>query len=282
MQLTNKHRLSFEFFPPKTDVGNEKLKLVRSQLGALNPEFMSVTYGAGGSTRDNTKAVVLDGIASGFSMAPHLSFGGDDKGAIEELLQTYRAAGVNRIVSLRGDLPSGFGDGSRLVHANELVAFIKETFSNDFHLEVAAYPEIHPESESYLSDINFLKRKFDDGADSAITQYFYNIDAYKHFIDDCLDNGISKPIYPGVMPIINFENLQRFSSNCGAEIPRWLVKKINSYSSNSEDEKKFCTEFISDFCQKLLELGAPGIHFYTMNSVEPVNTICRNLGVNAN
>ena len=279
MPIKPEHRLSFEFFPPKTEAGAEKLKRVRNELGQFKPEFMSVTYGAGGSTRENTKAIVLEGIAEGFAIAPHLSFGGDGKSAIRELLEDYRQAGVKRIVALRGDLPSGYGDGSRLTHANELVSYIREEFADAFHLEVAAYPEIHPESTSYSSDVSYLKLKFDAGADSAITQYFYNLDAYRYFLDECQRQGIDKPIYPGVMPIINFENLKRFSANCGAEIPRWLESKITSYGDDTEAASQFCSDFCSEFCERLLEMGAPGIHFYTMNQVEPVQTICRNLGV---
>jgi len=278
MSFNSSHRLSFEFFPPKTAAGIEKLKLTNSELNGFSPEFFSVTYGAGGSTRDNTKAIVLDGIAQGYSMAPHLSFGGDDETQIRQLLQDYRDAGVTRIVALRGDLPSGFGDGARLVHANELVAFIRDEFGDAFELEVAAYPEIHPEAATYQNDINYLKMKFDAGANNAITQYFFNPDAYAWFIENCNKAGIKQPIYPGVMPIINFDNLKRFSGNCGAEIPRWLSHRITSYS-DEQSRKDFCTDFISRFCERLLELGAPGIHFYTMNQTQPVASICKNLGL---
>lgn len=279
MPLNDKHRLSFEFFPSKTEAGAEKLDVTRAELGKLAPSFFSVTYGAGGSTRDNTKDIVLDGVAKGFSMAPHLSFGGDDKQAIKNLLDEYRAAGVNRIVALRGDLPSGYGDGSRLVHANELVEFIRTEYGDHFALEVAAYPEIHPESESYEKDIYFLKKKFDAGANSAITQYFFNPDAYAYFMDGCQKAGIEQLIYPGVMPIINFANLKRFSANCGADIPRWLVQRVDSLQQDPQACQAFCSDFVSELCEKLLSLGAPGIHFYTMNQVEPVKTICLNLGV---
>ncbi len=278
MSLSEAHRLSFEFFPPKTEQGMEKLATVAQRLAGFRHEFFSVTYGAGGSTRDNTRRVVLETTAKGLSVAPHLSFGADGEEEIKSLVGEYLQAGVKRIVALRGDLPSGFGDGSRLAHANELVSFIRREFGDALLLEVAAYPEIHPESESYDSDIFYLKQKLDAGANSAITQYFFNADAYRYFIDACAKAGIDKPIYPGVMPIINFENLQRFSTNCGAEIPRWLTRKVTSCRS-AEDAAKFCTEFITGFCEQLLDSGAPGIHFYTMNQAEPVATVCRNLGV---
>lgn len=235
-----------------------------------------MTYGAGGSTRDNTRKVVEDALSHGVSIAPHLSFGGDDKEQIATLINDYIDLGVRRIVALRGDLPSGFGDGSRLVHANELVEFIRERFSGQLHLEVAAYPEIHPEANSYDEDIAFLKLKFDAGADSAITQYFYNVQAYEQFMECCAQRGIDKPIYPGVMPITNFENLRRFSRNCGAEIPRWLIRKIESYT-DQQSMQAFTTDFICDFSEELLRRGAPGIHFYTMNQVEPVAEVCARL-----
>ncbi len=279
MPFSKQHQVSFEFFPPKTAAGIDKLVETRQSLGKLNPEFFSVTYGAGGSTRDNTKAIVLDGIAQGFNTAPHLSFGGDEKESILSLLEEYKTNGVNRIVALRGDLPSGFGDGSRLVHANELVSFIREHTGDHFHLEVAAYPEIHPEAKSYETDIEFLKQKFAAGASSAITQYFFNADAYKYFVDRCQKAGIDQAIYPGIMPIVNFDNLKRFSQNCGAEIPRWLSYRIESLKESPYDLTAFCTDFITELCESVLSSGAPGIHFYTMNQTEPTQTICHNLGL---
>ncbi|HAB55045.1 MAG TPA: methylenetetrahydrofolate reductase [NAD(P)H] [Cellvibrionales bacterium] len=279
MTGTNQHPVSFEFFPPKTEVGMNKLQETRRVLGQLNPEYFSVTYGAGGSTRDNTKKVVLEGIEAGFNTAPHLSFGGDEKEAILNLLKEYQANDVSRIVALRGDLPSGFGAGSRLVHANELVSFIREHTGDHFHLAVAAYPEIHPEADSYDSDIHFLKQKFDAGANSAITQYFFNPDAYAFFIERCQKAGIDQPIYPGIMPITNFDNLKRFSQSCGAEIPRWLTYRVESLKDSPEDQKAFCTEFMTTLCEKLLSYGAPGLHFYTMNQIEPTQSICHNLNI---
>ena len=279
MISANATSISFEFFPPKTLQGHTKLAQARLSLAALKPEYFSVTYGAGGSTRDNTKNVVLDGLNAGFNTAPHLSFGGDEADTIINLLQEYSAAGVNRLVALRGDLPSGFGGGARLVHANELVSFICQNFGDKFHIAVAAYPEIHPEATSYDTDITFLKKKFDAGANSAITQYFFNPDAYAYFIDQCQSSGIEQPIYPGIMPITNFDNLLRFSKNCGAEIPRWLCYRAETLKNKPNELNAFYLEFVSQLCEKLIALGAPGIHFYTMNQAEPSIAICQNLGL---
>ena len=278
--MTSKNiSISFEFFPPKTPKGEEKLKHVRQQLGQLKPDYFSVTYGAGGSTRDNTKKIVLDGLSAGFNTAPHLSFGGDDEDTILNLLNDYKDNGVNKIVALRGDLPSGFGAGTRLIHANELVTFIRKHTSDHFDVMVAAYPEIHPESDSYDSDIKFLKQKFEAGANSAITQYFFNSDAYGFYIDQCKKNGIDQPIYPGIMPITNFDNLVRFSKNCGAEIPRWLSHKAEALKNTPEELQSFYIETVSTLCEKLLTMGAPGLHFYTMNQADHSLEICKNLGI---
>lgn len=273
----DKLRLSFEFFPPKTEAGKEKLSTVRDELNALSPEFFSVTYGAGGSTRDNTKNIVTEFKQQGVSIAPHLSFGGDDESTMTTLLQEYQAAGVDRIVALRGDMPSGMGGAFQMVYANELVTFIRKHFGEQFHLEVAAYPEIHPEATSYQDDLLYLKGKFDAGANSAITQYFYNPDAYFSFIDQCQSIGIDNPIYPGIMPILNYKNLVRFSDNCGADIPRWLRKRLESFGDDNESLKAFGVDLISELCETLLDNGAPGLHFYTMNQTEPTASIVKNL-----
>jgi methylenetetrahydrofolate reductase (NADPH) len=269
-------RFSFEFFPPKTPVGREKLQTVRSELATLDPSFFSVTYGAGGSTRDNTKSIVMETKAAGLAVAPHLSFGGDDEDTVLALLNEYQDAGVDRIVALRGDIPSGMG-ASRLVYAQELVEFIRKHTGNHFEIEVAAYPEIHPDAPNYIADIQFLKQKLDAGANSAITQYFFNADAYFYFLEDCEKAGIDKPIYPGIMPITNFTNLARFSRNCGADIPRWLTQKLEGYGDDKQSVIEFGTEFVTEMCQILMEGGAPGIHFYTMNQVEPVKSILQEL-----
>ncbi len=271
-------RFSFEFFPPKTDLGKEKLATVRAELNKLEPDYFSVTYGAGGSTRDNTRDIVLTMKSEGISTAPHLSFGGDNEAAILELINQYKTAGIDRIVALRGDMPSGMG-AQRLIYAEELVRFIREHTGDHFQLTVAAYPEIHPDAKSYHSDIQFLKRKMDAGADSAITQYFYNADAYFYFIEECQKAGIDKAIYPGIMPILNYENLARFSRNCGAEIPRWICKKLEGYGNDQESIAQFGTEVVTRLAEQLLDNGAPGIHFYTMNQIEPTRSIWNNLGL---
>jgi methylenetetrahydrofolate reductase (NADPH) len=269
-------RYSFEFFPPKTPAGRDNLKATRATLNALGPDFFSVTYGAGGSTRDNTRDTVLAMRDEGISVAPHLSFGDDDQETIGALLQTYRDAGVDRIVALRGDVPSGMG-AARLIYASELVAFIRSHFGDAFHIEVAAYPEIHPDAGSYDQDIDYLKQKLEAGADSALTQYFYNADAYFYFIERCIRAGIDKPIVPGIMPITNFANLARFSRNCGADIPRWITRRLESYGDDQESVVQFGIEVVTGLCERLLEGDAPGLHFYTMNQVEPTSTIWNNL-----
>lgn len=272
------NRYSFEFFPPKTDTGKAKLRDTRAELNALGPDFFSVTYGAGGSTRDNTRGIVLEMKQEGLSVAPHLSFGGDDEQSMMELLESYHSAGIDRIVALRGDIPSGMG-ATRLIYAEELVRFIRQHTGDHFQLEVAAYPEIHPDAKGYDADIRFLKAKLDAGANSAITQYFYNADAYFYFLDRCQKAGIDKPIYPGIMPITNYQNLARFSRNCGAEIPRWMVQRLESYGDDLEAIAAFGIEIVTGLCERLLDAGAPGIHFYTMNQVEPTRTIWKNLGL---
>lgn len=272
-------RLSFEFFPPKTDQGRDNLVEVARELNQYQPEFFSVTYGAGGSTRDNTKSIVQMLKNQGLDVAPHLSFGGDDETTILKLLHDYRALGIDRLVALRGDRPSGMGGASQMVYANQLVAFIRQHFGAAFHLEVAAYPEIHPEADSYDADIRYLKGKFDAGADSGITQYFFNPDAYFYFIEQCDRAGIRHPIVPGIMPITNFKNLSRFSDNCGAEIPRWVRKRLAAYGDDLESVKAFGIELVTELCETLVDNGAPGLHFYTMNQVEPTATLLRNLGL---
>jgi len=277
---TQKPRISCEFFPPKTEAGKSKLlDEVIPALNALGPEFFSVTYGAGGSTRDSTLGLVSAVSAAGTDVAPHLSFGGDDENAVAALLQTYRDKGIKRLVALRGDVPSGTGGAAHLVYANELVTFVRKQTGDHFEIEVGAYPEIHPQSKSYDSDIHFLKAKFDAGADSAITQYFYTVEAYFYFLDQCAAAGIDKPIHAGIMPITNFTNLRRFSHNSGAEIPRWVCRRIEAYGDDQESITKFGIEIVTQLCQTLLDSGAPGVHFYTMNQIEPTREIYNNLGL---
>jgi methylenetetrahydrofolate reductase (NADPH) len=273
-------QISFEYFPPKTDAGREKLLTqITPELSALNPAFFSVTYGAGGSTRENTMGIVSAIRESGADAAPHLSFGSDDEDTVAALLDFYKEQGIKRLVALRGDMPSGMGGMSQLVYANELVEFIRNRTGDHFHIEVAAYPEIHPQADSYQSDISYLKGKFDAGADSAITQYFYNVESYFYFLDQCAAIGIDKPITAGVMPITNFTNLTRFSRNCGAEIPRWICQRIEGYGDDQESIRKFGIEVVTQLCQTLLDNEAPGIHFYTMNQIEPTREIFNNLGL---
>ena len=271
-------QLSYEFFPPKTDAGREKLlSLVIPTLITTNPAYVSVTYGAGGSTRDNTIGTVSAIHELGIEVAPHLSFGTDSEDRMSELLRHYQTMGIKRLVALRGDLPSGSGGSQQLVYASELVKFIRAQTGDQFTIEVAAYPEIHQEAKSYSADIENLKRKFDAGADAAITQYFFSVDAYTSFVDSCRQMGITKPIYTGIMPITNYDNLARFSRNCGADIPRWLDKKLANFGSDNAALTLFGQTFITDLCQKLLASGAPGIHFYTMNQIEPIMSIVSEL-----
>lgn len=276
----SKAAISFEYFPPKSDAGRDKLLGETTQaLRAVSPEYFSVTYGAGGSTRDNTKGAALALGQQGLNVAPHLSFGLDGEDTVLALLKDYQDAGINRIVALRGDLPSGTGTGARLVYANELVSFIRKHTGDHFTINVAAYPEIHPQAESYEADIRYLKGKFDAGADSAITQYFYNVEAYFYFLDRCAEAGIDKPIHAGIMPITNYSNLARFSKNCGAEIPRWICRRLEGYADDQASIRAFGIDVVSQLCQTLIESGAPGIHFYTMNQAQPTLQICENLGL---
>ena len=271
---------SFEFFPPKTDKGAENLRAVRTQLAELKPRFFSVTYGAGGSTQTNTLNTVLEiQRDSGIEAAPHLSCVGSSAEQIREILDTYRNNGIKHLVALRGDLPSGSRDLGEFRYANELVAFIRKETGDHFDIEVAAYPEMHPQAPNLKTDINNFVRKVEAGANSAITQYFFNADAYWHFVDECEKKGVSIPIVPGIMPITNYTQLARFSDMCGAEIPRWLRKQLETYGDDAEAISDFGTEFISLLCENLLETGAPGLHFYTMNRVEPTMSIWRNIGL---
>ena len=248
-------------------------------LNALDPEFFSVTYGAGGTTRDTTLGVVSSIREAGIDVAPHLSFGGDDEETMAELLETYKSRGIKRLVALRGDMPSGMGGASQLVYASELVEFVRERTGDHFEIEVAAYPEVHPEAKNYDSDIRFLKAKLDAGANSAITQYFFNVEAYFYYLDQCMAAGIDKPIYAGIMPITNYQNLARFSRNCGAEIPRWICQKMEGYGDDAESMRKFGLEVVTQLCQTLIDSGCPGIHFYTMNQVDPTREIYNSLGL---
>lgn len=277
--MATQPHISFEFFAAKTEQGRQKLQFTCEKLNRYNPEFFSVTYGAGGSTRDTTKQLVLDLQQQGYQGAPHLSFGGDSQETVLGLINEYQQAGISNLVALRGDLPSGIGGTTQLVHANELVALIREKTGDHFDINVAAYPEIHPEAESYSKDIFWLSEKFKAGANRAITQYFYNPDAYFKFVENCQKAGIDKPIVPGIMPLTNFHNLLRFSENCGAEIPRWLQWQLKERKDNQQDLIAYGVEIVSQLCETLLAGGAPGLHFYTMNQWQISDNLCQNLGL---
>ncbi len=277
MGLSNPSKFSIEFFPPRTEAGGAKLDTVHSELSTLNPDFFSVTYGAGGSTKSGTQKIVLRYQAAGSECAPHLSFGGADEEELRQLLQTYIDAGIGRLVALRGDMPSGVGASVQHRYANELVEFIRRETGDHFHIDVACYPETHPESKNYAADADFFKRKVDAGANSAITQYFYNPDAYFRYVDHCSEIGITIPIVPGIMPITNYANLARFSASCGAEIPRWLDKKLQGFGEDTEGLRSFGIEVVTELCDDLLEGGAPGLHFYSMNLSQSVTQIWNNL-----
>ncbi|WP_404415831.1 methylenetetrahydrofolate reductase [NAD(P)H] [Marinospirillum sp.] len=269
--------ISFEFFPPKTQAGQDKLLGVRDQLAKAQPDFFSVTYGAGGSTQDGTLQTVLALRESGVDAAPHMSCIGASREELRSLLNTYKENNIKRLVALRGDLPSGMGMGGELRFANELVSFIREEFGQDFIIEVAAYPEAHPQAPSFEADLENFVRKCQAGADSAITQYFFNADAYFYFMDRVRALGVDIPVIPGIMPITNYTKLARFSDACGAEIPRYIRKQLEAYGDDSESIQQFGEEVISRLCQQLLDGGAPGIHFYTLNQAAPSLNILNNL-----
>ncbi|WP_110601298.1 methylenetetrahydrofolate reductase [NAD(P)H] [Salinicola lusitanus] len=269
---------SFEFFPPNTDAGREKLGGVRDALAARKPRFFSVTYGAGGSTQARTFDTVKTVRRSGVTTAPHLSCVGSDKSSLRDLLHTYREDGVDSLVALRGDLPSGMGGAGELRYANELVEFIRDETGDHFEIAVAAYPEAHPQAASFERDLENFARKAKAGADLAITQYFFTADAYFHFVDRVRAMGVETPIIPGIMPITNYTKLARFSDTCGADIPRWIRKQLEAYGDDSDSIQAFGTEVISRLCRRLLEGGAPGLHFYTLNQSAPVLKVLDNLG----
>nr|WP_320133823.1 methylenetetrahydrofolate reductase [NAD(P)H] [uncultured Holophaga sp.] len=270
--------LSIEFFPPQTPEGMEKLRGVRSQLAVLQPAFFSVTFGAGGTTRERTFDAVREITAEGFNAAPHLSCIGSSRQSIREILQDYRAAGICRIVALRGDLPSGMVELGEFRHANELVAFIREETGDHFHIEVAAYPEWHPQARHPQDDLAAFVLKAKAGADSAITQYFFNADAYFHFVDRVRAAGVDLPIVPGIMPIGSFSRLARFSDACGAELPRWMRREFEGLSDDTAAIRELGLELVTRLCERLLAGGAPGLHFYSMNQAGLTLEICRRLG----
>lgn len=281
MSANNRIPVSLEFFPPKTPEGAEKLRVVRQQLYGLKPEFCSVTFGAGGSTQEGTFNTVRDILAEGTDAASHFSCVGATKATVRVQLATLKAMGVKRLVALRGDLPSGYGAGGEFHYASDLVEFIRAETGDDFHIEVAAYPEVHPQAKSPASDLQAFAAKVKAGANSAITQYFYNSDAYFRFQEEVDALGISVPVVPGIMPITSSTQLMRFSDACGAEIPRWIRLRLQSYGDDVASIKAFGLEVVTDLCEQLRAGGAPALHFYTMNQSVPTLALCENLGLSA-
>jgi len=273
----NTHNFSIEFFPPKTDEGAEKLRAVRSKLAELQPKYFSVTFGAGGTTQQGTLQTVLEIQNEGFDAAPHLSCIGGTRDSLRAILQEFQAKGIRRLVALRGDLPSGYGAGGEFRYANELVEFIRKETGDWFHIEVAAYPEMHPQARSPQDDLQAFARKVAAGANSAITQYFYNPDAYFQFVDNVRKLGVDVPVVAGIMPITNYTQLMRFSDMCGAEIPRWVRVKLASFGDDSASIKAFGLDVVTGLCEKLLVGGAPGLHFYSMNQAAATTAIWQRL-----
>jgi methylenetetrahydrofolate reductase (NADPH) len=269
--------ISLEFFPPKTPEGSEKLRAARQQLYALKPEFCSVTYGAGGSTHAGTFATVSEILAEGVDAASHFSCIGATRARVRDQLAQLKSMGVKRLVALRGDLPSGYGMGGEFQYASELVAFIREETGDAFRIEVACYPEVHPQAKTPQSDLDAFVRKVRAGADAAITQYFYNADSYFRFVDEARRQGVDVPIVPGVMPITNSSQLLRFSDSCGAEVPRWVRLRLQSFGDDAASIKAFGHDVVADQCQRLARGGAPGLHFYPMNQATATVALCRTL-----
>ncbi len=272
---------SVELFPPRTEQGFEKLTTTIAELSTLKPLYFSVTYGAGGSTQERTFQTIDWLRERGIETAPHISCIGSDKSEIDTILHRYQQQGISRLVALRGDLPSGSGLGEldELRYANELVEHIRNTMGEHFHIEVAAYPEYHPQAKTPANDLENFKRKVDAGANAAITQYFYNADAYLYFVDACEKTGINIPIVPGIMPITNYTQLARFSDACGAEIPRWIRKRLEAYGDDLESLRTFGEDVVTSMCQRLLDEGAPGLHFYSMNQISPTMRLWKNLNI---
>jgi len=278
-QKAFEQNFSFEFFPPKTEKGIENLRNTREVLGKLNPKYFSVTFGAGGSTQEGTYETVVAIKQAGFDAAPHLSCIGSSKESISDLLNRYIEADIKHIVALRGDMPSGMREAGEFRYANELVEFIRSETGDHFHIEVAAYPEFHPQANSAHVDLDHFAQKVRAGADSAITQYFYNPDAYYRFVDDCEKRGVNIPIVPGIMPITNYTQLARFSDACGSEIPRWIRSRLQAYGDDVDSIKAFGMDVVTDLCERLLAAGSPGLHFYSMNQIEPTLTLWNRLNL---
>ncbi len=276
-QKQHPKQFSFEFFPPKSEEGAARLRETRDELTKLNPKYVSVTFGAGGSTQEGTVETVREMMASGLDTAPHLSCIGSSKEEIRALLNGYIEMGIKRIVALRGDMPSGMREAGAFHYANELVEFIRSETGDHFHIEVAAYPEFHPQAPSAEADLDNFASKVKAGANAAITQYFYNLDAYLRFVEECEKRNVEIPIVPGIMPITNLKNLARFSEMCGADIPRWLRLRLAAYGEDTQSLRAFGLDVTTELCRRLLEAGAPGLHFYTMNQVGPTRIIWTNL-----
>lgn len=271
--------ISVEYFPPNTDQGQRSLLRTSGQLAALDPDYFSVTYGAGGSTKDRTFAAVDGLIGAGYQVAPHLSFGGSSDAEIEELLQRYRALGIRRIVALRGDMPSGIGSASHLRYALELVQYLRRQHGDYFHIEVAAYPEVHPDAHSPAQDMRYFQEKVAAGASAALTQFFYNPDAYFDFCERAGRCGIHIPIVPGVMPITNHDNLVRIATKCGAEIPRWIKRGLEAHRDDEAAMREFGADVVARLCERLILGGAPGLHFCALNQSPPTLAVCARLGL---
>ncbi len=276
--MSAKQNLSIEFFPPKTPEGSEKLRAVRQELYALQPQFCSVTYGAGGSTQAGTISTLKEILSEGMPAASHFSCIGATRDSVRQQLQEFKQMGVKRLVALRGDLPSGYGAGGEFHYASDLVAFIRAETSDDFHIEVAAYPEVHPQAKSPEADLQAFVAKARAGADSAITQYFYNSDAYFRFVDDAHRLGADIPVVPGIMPITSSSQLLRFSDACGAEIPRWIRLRLQAYGDDVESIKAFGLDVVTDLCDQLVTAGVPALHFYSMNQSAPTLGVLERLG----
>ena len=270
--------LSVEFFPSRTEAGSKNLLAVHSELAKFEPSFFSVTYGAGGSTQEGTFDAVKSMLAAGSQAAPHLTCVGSSRDDMKSIIQTYSDIGVKRLVVLRGDLPSGMVELGHFKYAEQLVEFVRAEFGDEFHIEVAAYPDFHPESTSPANDMQYFKRKVDAGANSAITQYFFNADSYFAFVDQAQRSGVDIPIIPGIMPITNYATLTRFSDACGAEIPRWIRARIEQYQHDEASLKAFGLDVVTHLCFDLLDNDVPGLHFYSLNKIDPVKELCKRVG----
>lgn len=279
MTNSNNISISSEFFPPRTDKGRDNWRTALQDLAIIQPEYFSCTYGAGGTTQDGTRETLQEILDAGFSAAAHITCIGSTRDKIRGLLATYKSMGVDRLVALRGDLPEGMVDPGEFHFANELVSFIREETGNDFHIEVAAYPEKHPEAQNFQADFQHFVSKAEAGADSAITQYFFNTEAYYRFLEDCLKAGVEIPIIPGIMPITNYAQLSRFSAACGAEIPRWLSTRLEGFGDDLESIRDYGFEVTLDLCEQLIAMGAPGLHFYSLNRAEPTVALWQELKI---